>query len=77
MFAVYSPRQEDSEAAGREQEWEGLREGLHAASEGRTTPVQVSHLLLPLSACAVADLTQPLQGVVEQCPIATILTPFS
>ena len=66
MFAVYSPRQEDSEAAGREQEWEGLREGLHAASEGRTTPVQVSSKPPPPTpVCAVADLTQPLQEVVE------------
>ena len=62
IFAVYSPRQEDIEAAGREQEWEGLREGLHAASEGRTTPVQVSGKPpSPTPVCAVADLTQPLQ----------------
>ena len=77
MFAVYSPRQEDMEAAGREQEWEGLREELHTASGGRTTPVQVSGKPPPPTLlCAVVDLSQPLQDVVEQSPSATILTPF-
>ena len=57
MFAVYSPRQEDLEAAEGEQEWEGQWEGLDKASEGGSTFMQVSGRTTSFQPCHVQRLS--------------------